>query len=100
MATRLYVGNLPYRATEDDLREHFEQVGQVNSIHMPASKEDGTKNRGFAFIEMAESDAQDAIAAFNEQQFLNRAIRVNVARPEERRDNGRYREWREFPEVR
>ena len=85
---RLFVGNLPYQATEDDLRTHFAQVGQPTQIVRPLDRETG-RARGFAFVEYAErSVAEDAIKKFDGQLFMGRPLAVSEARAREDRGPG------------
>lgn len=84
MNTNLYVGNLPYNASEQDLIELFGQVGEVLSAQVISDRETG-RSRGFGFVKMATSqEAQNAIEQFNEQEFMGRRLLVNEARPRER----------------
>jgi RNA recognition motif-containing protein len=86
MATRLYVGNLSFRATGDELHELFSQVGEVSSANVVTDRET-QRSRGFGFVEMAtEEGAQAAIEQFNGKDFQGRALTVNEARP--RADQG------------
>lgn len=79
----LYVGNLPYRITEDQLREAFEQYGQVSSCTIIKDKVTG-QSKGFGFLEMPEHDeAEAAINNLNGQDLMGRKINVNEARPRE-----------------
>ena len=79
--TNIYVGNLSYEATEDDLRQAFEAHGEVSSVAIIKDKMTG-RSRGFGFVEMPEkSQAEAAIAALNLQEIRGRAITVNEARP-------------------
>lgn len=87
MAKKLYVGNLPYSATEDELRELFEQHGTVHSVSVITDRETG-QPRGFAFVEMDEQGANAAVAALEQSQFGGRRLRVNEARPREERGGG------------
>jgi len=81
MGRRLYVGNLPYSATEDQLTELFGQAGKVESVRVMRDMATG-RARGFAFVEMAnDEDAQKAISDFHEHQMEGRALVVNEARP-------------------
>lgn len=80
MTKRIYVGNLPFSADEDEVRELFEAYGTVNSIHMPADRATG-RPRGFAFVEMDEEDADAAIEELNGQDHGGRSLTVNEARP-------------------
>ncbi|HXE80728.1 MAG TPA: RNA-binding protein [Vicinamibacterales bacterium] len=81
MGRRLYVGNLPYKATDEDLTALFSQAGSVDSVRVMRDMATG-RARGFAFVEMSsEEDAQKAIAQFHEYQMDGRALVVNEARP-------------------
>ena len=81
MGRRLYVGNLPYSATEDQLSELFSRAGQVDNIRVMRDMATG-RARGFAFVEMAsDDDAQKAISELNEYQMDGRPLVVNEARP-------------------
>src|SRR6059036_2573174 len=83
MGFRLFVGNLPYDTTEDEIRGHFSPVGQLSYVSIPLDRETG-KKRGFAFVEFAEaSQAEAAIRQFNNQPFKGRALAVNEARAKE-----------------
>ena len=85
---RLFVGNLPYQATEDDLRTHFSQVGQPTQIVRPLDRETG-RARGFAFVEYAERTlAEEAIKKFDGQLFMGRPLAVSEARAREDRGPG------------
>ncbi|WP_244228432.1 RNA-binding protein [Methylacidiphilum sp. Yel] len=89
--TRLYVGNLPFRISENDLRELFEQYGQVNEINLIVDKMTG-QSRGFAFVTMETSQAaQSAIDSLNGTSLSGRQIVVNEAKPREERPH-RHRE--------
>ena len=80
---RLFVGNLPYQATEDDLRSHFAQVGPPTQIVRPLDRETG-RARGFAFVEYAErAPAEEAIKKFDGQLFMGRPLAVSEARARE-----------------
>jgi RNA recognition motif-containing protein len=80
MSVRLFVGNLPYDATEDEIRSHFSSVGNLSYVFVPVDRETG-KKRGFAFVEFAdETQAQEAIRQFNNQPFKGRPLAVNEAR--------------------
>ena len=79
--SRLYVGNLPYTAEEQDLETLFAQVGSVQSVHVMRDQATG-RARGFAFVEMASADeAQKAIDQLHNAQFGGRTLTVNEARP-------------------
>jgi RNA recognition motif-containing protein len=85
MAVRLFVGNLPYDATEADLRAHFAAVGPISYISLPTDRETG-RPRGFAFIEYIEpADAEEAIRRLHNQAFQGRPLAVNEARAREDR---------------
>ncbi len=77
----LYVGNLPYNTTEDDLRNAFAAFGEVSRVSVVMDKFSG-RSKGFAFVEMPDSSAADAaIKALNESNMGGRNIKVNEARP-------------------
>ena len=81
MGRKLYVGNLPYTAAEQDLQELFEKVGPVESVTVMRDMATG-RARGFAFVEMAtDEDAQRAIEQLNNYEYGGRALTVNEARP-------------------
>ena len=81
MGNRLYVGNLPYKATDEELTELFSRVGAVDNVHVMRDLATG-RARGFAFVQMvSEEDAQKAIAEFHQYQMEGRALVVNEARP-------------------
>lgn len=83
MSVRLFVGNLPYDATEEEIRQHFSAVGNLSYVSIPLDRETGRK-RGFAFVEFAdEQQAQAAIRQFNNQPFKGRPLAVNEARAKE-----------------
>src|SRR5262245_59169767 len=83
MSVRLFVGNLPYDAPEDEIRQHFSTVGNLSYVSIPLDRETG-KKRGFAFVEFAdEQQAQAAIRQFNNQPFKGRPLAVNEARDKE-----------------
>ena len=82
MSTKLYVGNLAYNASEDELKELFSQAGEVVSAKIITDKFSG-QARGFGFVEMATNeDAQKAITMFNGQAFKERELKVSEARPQ------------------
>ncbi len=87
--TTIYVGNLPFNATEQDLRALFESHGTVESVKLINDRETG-KPRGFGFVDMAPADAQAAIQALNGQQLGGRPLRINEAqeRPQRPRQGG------------
>jgi len=77
---RLFVGNLPYQTTEDQLADLFSQVGEVSSATIVTDRDTG-RSRGFAFIEMEQDAGSEAIKRFNGSEFNGRAINVNEAHP-------------------
>ncbi len=85
MQVKLYVGNLSYNTTEDDLRTLFAQAGSVTSVALVKDRDTG-RSRGFAFVEMSDqSEAQKAISMFNAYKLDERELTVNLARPREER---------------
>ena len=85
MSVRLYVGNLPFSVTEQDLEELFSQSGQVESTNIVTDRDTG-RSRGFAFVEMDSREAADAaIQALNGYEIDGRSLTVNEARPKESR---------------
>ncbi|HEY5119337.1 MAG TPA: RNA-binding protein [Anaerolineales bacterium] len=88
MEIKLYVGNLSYSTTEDDLRTLFAQAGTVQSVTIIKDRDTG-RSKGFAFVEMGtQVEAQQAISRFNGQNLQDRALTVNLARPREERPRG------------
>jgi len=88
MGTKLYVGNLSFNTTENELQELFSQAGAVQEVTLMQDKFTG-KSRGFAFVTMgSEADAQTAITKFNGQTIEGRPLTVNEARPREARPPG------------
>ena len=81
---RIYVGNLPFSATEEEVAGLFAQYGEVVSCSLPKNRETG-RPRGFGFVEMEDEDAKKAIAALDGQPLGGRALRVNEAQPREAR---------------
>ena len=85
---RIYVGNLPYEATEQDLSEAFAEFGEVETVSMVTDKFTG-RSRGFAFVEMpTKAEGEAAVEGLNGKAFLNRNLVVNEARPREDRGGG------------
>lgn len=81
--TNIYVGNLSFRATEDEVREAFSRFGQVSKVSIITDRETG-RSRGFAFVEMPSADeAKAAIDGLNQQEVAGRRISCNEARPKE-----------------
>ena len=87
--TTIYVGNLPFNATEQDVRSLFERHGKVDSVKLINDRETG-KPRGFGFVDMPQNEAQGAIQALNGFQMNGRPLRVNEAqeRPQRPRSGG------------
>ncbi|HPM81490.1 MAG TPA: RNA-binding protein [Candidatus Anammoximicrobium sp.] len=84
----IYVGNLSFDATDDDLRTAFGQFGAVSSVSIIRDRETG-RSRGFGFVEMANDDeGKRAIEGLNLQRIAGRAVTVNEARPREERSGG------------
>lgn len=87
----IYIGNLPYSVSEEDLRDAFSQFGQVQSANIITDKFSG-RSKGFGFVDMPnDSEAHKAIDAMNDQPFKGRTIKVNEARPREERPMRRER---------
>lgn len=85
MSVRLYVGNLPFSATEEDLENLFSQSGTVTSANIVTDRDTG-RSRGFAFVEMESTEAANAaIEALNGTDFNGRSLTVNEAKPKESR---------------
>jgi RNA recognition motif-containing protein len=88
MGKRLYVGNLPFSATDESLMQMFQQAGQVESARVVTDRDTG-RNKGFGFVEMStEQEAADAITKFNGTDFEGRTLTVNEARPMAPREGG------------
>ena len=85
--TKLFVGNLPFSATEQSVRALFEPHGTIDSIALINDRETG-RPRGFGFIEMSSSDASKAMQALNGKDFEGRALKVNEAQSKERGGGG------------
>ena len=84
MTKSLYVGNLPWSATEDEIRSLFASHGNVNSVKLVSDRETG-RARGFGFVEMDDADAMAAVEALNGTNFGGRTLRVNEAQPKPQR---------------
>lgn len=88
MSMKLYVGNLAFNTTEQDLQDEFGQFGQVNSASLVTDRETG-RSRGFAFVELDSKEAaQTAIQSLNGKEVGGRALTVNEAKPREDRGGG------------
>jgi len=92
----IYVGNISYDTTEDDLREAFEEYGEVDSVSIIMDRDSG-RSKGFGFVEMPnDEEAQAAMDGLNEQELMGRTLNVNKARPRRsgggggRRSGGRF----------
>ncbi len=109
MAKKLYVGNLSYSTTEDDLKEAFAKFGEIVSVKIITDPSSG-RSKGFGFVEMSvDEDAEKAITGLNGSSFMDRTLTVNEARPQtqrggrsgfgggggrDRKGGGRDRDWR------
>jgi RNA recognition motif-containing protein len=84
----LFVGNLPFTATEDELRDLFSAFGEVQQVRIMTDRDTG-KSRGFAFVEIADDDAAaKAVTELNGKEFSGRALTINEARPKPERRGG------------
>jgi cold-inducible RNA-binding protein len=84
---KIYVGNLPFTATDAEIRTLFSQHGTVESVSLPMDRESG-RPRGFGFVEMSQSDASRAIQNLNGKELGGRALRVNEAQDKPRTGGG------------
>ena len=85
MGRKLYVGNLPYSASESDLTEKFSACGRVESVKLIVDRDTG-RSKGFGFVEMSsDSEAQAAIDSLNGTDYDGRPMKVNEAKPQEKR---------------
>ncbi len=90
METKIYVGNLSYSTTEEDLRTLFSEAGTVTAVDLIKDRDSG-RSKGFAFVTMSsQSEMEKAIQMFNSYTLDNRALNVNIARPREERDRSSY----------
>ena len=87
MTQKMYVGNLSFQTTEGDLDTLFAQAGEVESVRIITGRDTG-RSRGFGFVEMSEGNAVKAISHFNGSELDGRALTVNEARPQVKRDGG------------
>ena len=93
MSKKIYVGNLPFTATEDEVKDLFEVYGRVDSVLLVTDRETG-RPRGFGFVEMAEGEEADrAISSLHQKEFGGRSLNVNEARPREDRGSRRGGGW-------
>ncbi len=90
MSKRIYVGNLPFTSTEDEIKALFEQYGEVTSVNLITDRETG-RPRGFGFVEMDDSGADTAIKELDQSQLGGRTLKINEARPREDRRPSRDR---------
>ena len=88
---KIYVGNLPFTASEDDIRQLFSQYGTVTSVSLITDRETGSP-RGFGFVEM-EDGAKEAISALNNYELGGRNLKVNEAKPKEGGGGPRRARW-------
>lgn len=85
MGKKLYVGSLPFSATEESLRDLFSSIGEVESVSVITDRDTG-RSKGFGFVEMSSAeDAKKAIEQLNGKTFMERALVVNEARPQQPR---------------
>jgi RNA recognition motif-containing protein len=89
---KIYVGNLPFSATEEEVKGVFEAYGSIESINLIMDRETG-RFRGFGFVEMSEKDADNAIKSLDGQDFGGRPLKVNEARDRERQPRSRQDRW-------
>lgn len=83
---KLYVGGIPYSSTNEDLKRHFSQAGEVKDAAIIMDKMT-RRSKGFGFVEMGSAEeAQKAISMFHDQEFMGRKLTVNLARPMEKRE--------------
>lgn len=87
---KLYVGNLSYSVTDDDLRDAFATYGHVDSARVITDRETN-RSRGFGFVEMSDDDGRAAIQALDGYELQGRALKVNEARPQEDRPRRQFR---------
>ena len=80
MATSIYVGNLPWSATQEGVEARFQPFGEVLSVKLVTDRDTG-RARGFGFVEMGDADAAEAITALDGKEFDGRALRINKAEP-------------------
>jgi RNA recognition motif-containing protein len=90
--SKIYVGNLPFSATEESVRELFAQHGAVDSVALISDRDTG-QPRGFGFVEMPKSDAARAIQGLNGHDLGGRALKVSEAQEKQRSSGGGARRW-------
>lgn len=89
MSKSIYIGNLPWSATEEEVRDLFAQFGDVTSVKLISDRETG-RPRGFGFVEMEDAEADKAIEALEGTEFGGRTLRVNEAKPRQPRQPRRW----------
>ena len=82
MEARIYVGNLPFKTTDEELRKLFEEYGEVKTADVIRYKKSG-RSKGYAFVVMAEADSQNAAQNLNDKEYEGRIIKVRIAKPRE-----------------
>ena len=87
MPKKIYVGNLPFSASQDEVRDLFSPYGEVLSVNLITDRETG-RSRGFGFVELDAPDAERAISELDGRDFGGRALRVNEAQQKQRRGGG------------
>ena len=90
--SKIYVGNLPFSATEETVRALFAQHGTVESVALPTDRDTG-RPRGFGFVEMSTSDAARAIQSLNGKEMGGRVLKINDAQDKPRNGGGGQRRW-------
>lgn len=94
MSQKIYVGNLGFSVTNNDLQAKFEQYGDVSSAKIITDRDTG-RSKGFAFVEMSSAqEAKDAISSLHGTEFEGRTLTVNEAKPMEPKDNNRFSKFR------
>lgn len=87
--SKVYVGGLPYKTTEEELKAHFAQAGNVTSAMIARDRMMNNRSRGFGFVEFSTpEEAEKAISMFHDQDFDGRRLVVNIAKPMEKREGG------------
>jgi len=85
----IYVGNLSFKVTEDQIRDVFSEYGTVKKVSLPVDRENNNRPRGFAFVEMSSDNEEEAaIQALDQAEWMGRELKVNKARPKEARPTG------------
>ncbi len=87
MSQSIYVGNLPFTASEDEIRDLFADHGEVKNVNIIMDRDTG-RPRGFAFVEMDQEGAEKAVAAVNGMDFGGRSLKVDLAKPRDNRGGG------------